>query len=345
MAKSRAKHSTSAHHSPKPGKSRIRESSTVPQSTSEQTSNDLIRLFPGLSACLELLAKDLVDADAACKEQLEEDQRIPILNKESGSVVFVSVRVAILRSSDAPGDDTVAAANKIIKVYRDRAGATAICCFDKMLSIAQSAGSAHAVALRLAKAVRLHLTERWNPASVVQLLSHGGILTPALSPDGDDAQEYAEKQIRGPVLSRLDSHVASVLNDVTVEEAKAAAMAPAGLDHPELGHWADNMLQEGRVVNNLIRAGNRPESLRPRFPKFFSEVVDKLYEEKRDSFFEKTQRRKLTTLDLLDIIGDVKELSGRRLKDIRKQYRRDSGLTATHAIPQAPGTTRMRSRS
>lgn len=192
-----------------------------------------LRLFPGLSACLDSLAKDLDDADAVCKQQLEEGGRItilvPTLDQKSPSVVFVSVREAMLRSVDAPGDETVAAANKIVNDYRDSAGAVAISCFDKMLSVAQSAGSVHTVAPRLAKEVRSRLSGRWEPTNVLRLLSRGGILPSAFSPDDYDVDAYAKNQIRGPVLSRLDSHVQRVLNDATVEEAKANAMAPANL--------------------------------------------------------------------------------------------------------------------
>jgi hypothetical protein len=184
-----------------------------------------LELFPGLSACMDSFARDLEDAYTRCKEQLDKDGRIPILDVASGKVVHSSVRAAILRSCDAPGDAAVAAANEIITGYREAIGAGAICCVDKMLSVARCTRtvSVHTLVPQLAGIVRERLVEGWNPTSVLQFLSIGGILPPALSPDDYDAEAYAENQIRRPVLSRLDSHVQRSLNNAVIQQAKVTA--------------------------------------------------------------------------------------------------------------------------
>jgi hypothetical protein len=89
-----------------------------------------------------------------------------------------------------------------------------------------------------------------------------------------------------------------------------------------LGQWADGLLQEARHVARLIRSNKPEDQIRSGFPRFFDEVIDKLYEEKKRRFLEDAQRRGLTSLDLLGLMAEVKGITGRTLSDYRKKYRK-----------------------
>jgi|HubBroStandDraft_6_1064221.scaffolds.fasta_scaffold106653_2 hypothetical protein len=102
-----------------------------------------------------------------------------------------------------------------------------------------------------------------------------------------------------------------------------------------LGQWAEDMLEEGKLVAGALRGGKRPDELRSQFPRFFVEVLDRLYEAKRNVFIEQAQRLRLTVPMLMEWIGDVKGLKGPSMYDLRQKYRRATGKTRKVQVKRA----------
>jgi hypothetical protein len=94
----------------------------------------------------------------------------------------------------------------------------------------------------------------------------------------------------------------------------------------ELGEWAEKRLPEGRNFARLLRAGSSPESLREQFSEFFSEVVDRWGDTKRQSRFEDAKLRLISTHDLMEWLADVKSLTEATLSTYRKEYRKQAGI-------------------
>jgi hypothetical protein len=90
----------------------------------------------------------------------------------------------------------------------------------------------------------------------------------------------------------------------------------------ELGEWAEERLQEAKKFANLVWSGSSPETLRGHFPKLFEEVIDRLTDGMRKNLFDEVRGRRVTVPTLMDYIADVKSLSGSRLNDYLKLFRK-----------------------
>jgi hypothetical protein len=93
-----------------------------------------------------------------------------------------------------------------------------------------------------------------------------------------------------------------------------------------LGEWAERRLQEAHQFTRLIRAGRASETLRPDFPKLFSDVIDRLPALTSKRLLEEACGRMMKVPDLMDFIGNVKQLSAHTLNDYRKKYRSQAGI-------------------
>jgi hypothetical protein len=96
--------------------------------------------------------------------------------------------------------------------------------------------------------------------------------------------------------------------------------------HVELGRWAEERLKEALQFVRILRGGKSPESLRPQFVTLFSEVIDLLQRPRRERMFEEAKGKLMTVPDLMNLIAEVKHLSGTTLADYRKIYRREMGM-------------------
>jgi hypothetical protein len=105
----------------------------------------------------------------------------------------------------------------------------------------------------------------------------------------------------------------------------------------ELGRWAEKYLPLLKDFAHHLRAGDPPKDLRFRFTSLFTEVIDPLSPVRQKSFFEKAGGRRLSVPDLLEVLADVKHISGARLADHRKEYRRITGTARPRrSAPQRP---------
>lgn len=100
-----------------------------------------------------------------------------------------------------------------------------------------------------------------------------------------------------------------------------------------LGKWAEQLLPEAKQFARVLRSGERPEDLREHFQRLFNDVLDKLYPAKREKFFEEAQRRMIAVPELVELLGQVKQISGSYLQDCRKSFRRVTG-TARERPPR-----------
>ena len=92
-----------------------------------------------------------------------------------------------------------------------------------------------------------------------------------------------------------------------------------------LGRWADELLPQGALVAKQIRSNVPEDQLRSRFPAFFKQVLDELYSEKKQHFFRDARGRKLNNPELLQIMAEVKGITGPTLSSYRKKYRQTKG--------------------
>ena len=173
-------------------------------------------------------------------------------------------------------------------------------------------------------------------------------LSPTTNPTRDPIGYYDTKlKMRlGTALQQAvdDAKIAAAIGVQPIQAFGATGTEAAGIgdsaregtgsplpDSVLLGKWADEMLQQAKAFANRIHAGEREETLRSTFPDFFSQVIDRLYDEKRKRFFDDARGRRLTANDLLAVLGEVKSLSARRMGDLRKHYRKAKGGVARQA--------------
>jgi hypothetical protein len=104
-------------------------------------------------------------------------------------------------------------------------------------------------------------------------------------------------------------------------DAPAPAIPSVGNGTLEMGRWADELLPEIKRFSRGLWAGDKLETLRPEFEPLFTEVFDKLSEKRRERIFEDATGRKLTNVDLAEILAEVKQIKGPTLLDHRKDYR------------------------
>jgi len=93
----------------------------------------------------------------------------------------------------------------------------------------------------------------------------------------------------------------------------------------DLGKWAEGLLPEAKRFVRMV--GAQPEDLREQFPALFGEVIGRLYGKKRQKFFEDARCRSMNVPELLALFAEVKNISGSRLQDLRKKWRRTVGIT------------------
>lgn len=150
--------------------------------------------------------------------------------------------------------------------------------------------------------------------------------------------EYAESLGRADIEAIYKAS-ASLCLKLEDRARKAAQIPRPNLTEPfsenppsnlGLGKWADELLPDlQRLVKHLRTSSDSapPKRLREEFPRVFTQVIDYLPQARQERLFEQARGGLIRVPDLMDVLAEVKHLTGSTLIEYRKQYRRENGLT------------------
>jgi hypothetical protein len=156
-------------------------------------------------------------------------------------------------------------------------------------------------------------------------------------------QRLAEEKLHNEeVIADLEGQIAAARpktvrkpedSDTPRQSAEAPVVSGTQL-RIQRGEWASNRYEELRKLNAFAIGKIISEQiLREKFPDLrIWEVVDRLYSLRRVKFIDEVSCRRLTHVDCFNWIAEYWNLSGTRLYDNYKEYRKAQGIARSRAI-------------
>lgn len=174
---------------------------------------------------------------------------------------------------------------------------------------------------------------------VTNIDAHGRVWHASIA----NRQRLAEEKLHNEeIIADLESHIAAARSK-TVRKHEDSDTLRRLAERPvvhgkqlriQRGEWASNRYEELRKLNAFaIGKIISEQTLREEFPDLrIWEVVERLYSSRRAKFIEEVSCRRLTHVDCFHWMSEYWNLSGTRLYDDYKEYRRAQGIARPRAI-------------